>query len=52
MVELLKLYEVQKYVSITNHMWAGFNLLANLKMWQKLTGDAPQVLERNAGQLG
>ena len=29
--EFLKLYEVQKYVSMTNHGWSGFNLMANLK---------------------
>src|SRR6202521_135518 len=37
--ELLKLYEVQKYVSMTNHGWSGFNLLANWKLWQRLPSD-------------
>jgi tripartite ATP-independent transporter DctP family solute receptor len=46
--EFLKLYEVQKYVSMTNHGWSGFNLLANLKLWQRLPADAQQVIERNA----
>src|SRR5258707_9478287 len=35
-VEVNKLYEVTKYVSTTNHMWSGFNLLANLRFWQGL----------------
>jgi TRAP-type transport system periplasmic protein len=46
--ELLKLYEVQKYISLTNHMWSGFNLIANLKMWQGLPADVQKIIERNA----
>lgn len=45
--ELMKLYEVQKYVSMTNHMWSGFNLLANLKLWQRLPADVQVMIERN-----
>ena len=45
--ELLKLYEVQKYVSMTNHGWSGFNLLANWKMWQGLPSDVQGIMERN-----
>ena len=46
--EFLKLYEVQKYVSLTNHGWSGFNLLANLKLWQSFPRGVQQVIERNA----
>src|ERR1700722_6545024 len=46
--ELLKLYEVQKYISLTNHIWSGFNLIANLKMWRGLPGDVQRIIERNA----
>jgi tripartite ATP-independent transporter DctP family solute receptor len=46
--EFLKLYEVQKYVSMTNHGWSGFNLLANLKLWQSFPRGVQQVIERNA----
>lgn len=46
--ELLKLYEVQKYISLTNHMWSGFNLIANLKTWQGLPADVQRIIERNA----
>ena len=46
--ELLKLYEVQKYISLTNHIWSGFNLIANLKMWQGLPSDVQRIIERNA----
>ena len=46
--ELLKLYEVQKYISLTNHIWSGFNLIANLKMWRGLPADVQRIIERNA----
>ncbi len=46
--EFLKLYEVQKYVSMTNHGWSGFNLLANWKLWQRLPSDLQKIIERNA----
>jgi TRAP-type transport system periplasmic protein len=46
--ELLKLYEVQKYISLTNHIWSGFNLIANLKMWRSLPSDVQQIIQRNA----
>jgi tripartite ATP-independent transporter DctP family solute receptor len=45
--KLFKLYEVQKYMSVTNHSWSGYNLLANLKTWQALPADVRRVIERN-----
>jgi tripartite ATP-independent transporter DctP family solute receptor len=45
--EFLKLYEVQKYVSMTNHGWSGFNLLANWKLWQRFPSDVQAVIARN-----
>ena len=50
-VELFKLYEVQKYVSMTNHLWSGFNLIANLKTWDGLPQDARGVIARNAAKF-
>jgi tripartite ATP-independent transporter DctP family solute receptor len=47
-VEFLKLYEVQKYVSMTNHGWSGFNLLASMKSWERLPSGLQRVIERNA----
>jgi tripartite ATP-independent transporter DctP family solute receptor len=46
-VEVNKLYEVTKYVSTTNHMWSGFNLLANLKFWRGLSADVQEIAHRN-----
>ena len=46
--EFMKLYEVQRYISMTNHGWSGFNLLASMKLWSRLPADLKQVIERNA----
>lgn len=46
-MELFKLYEIQKYVSLTGHAWAGFNSMASLKVWEKLPEDIRGVIERN-----
>jgi len=45
--ELFHLYEVQKYMSMTNHSWSGYNQIANLKIWQGLPADVRQSIERN-----
>lgn len=50
-VELFKFYEVQKYVSLTSHVWAGFNLIANLKLWQRLPAGVQDVIERDAAKF-
>jgi tripartite ATP-independent transporter DctP family solute receptor len=35
-IQLAKLYEVQKYLSRTNHIWDGFWFLANRKKWERI----------------
>jgi tripartite ATP-independent transporter DctP family solute receptor len=47
LLDLFRLYEVVKYVSMTNHMWSGFNLLANLQAWSRLPDEVKAVIERN-----
>jgi TRAP-type transport system periplasmic protein len=34
-------------VSLTNHGWSGFNLLANWKLWQRFPSDVQAIVERN-----
>ena len=46
-LEVNKLYDVTRYVSITNHMWSGFNLLANLRFWNALPEDIQEIVKRN-----
>ncbi len=42
-----KLYEVQKYCSLTNHMWDGFWFLANKRAWDRLPEDLRAIVARN-----
>jgi tripartite ATP-independent transporter DctP family solute receptor len=49
--EVFKLYEVQKHVAMTNHMWSGFNLMANGALWRKLPQDIQGIIERNAAKF-
>ena len=42
-----KLFEVQKYLSETNHMWDGFWFLANGKAWNGLPADVREVITKN-----
>jgi tripartite ATP-independent transporter DctP family solute receptor len=47
LIETAKLYEVQKYCSLTNHMWDGFWPLANQQAWDKLPKDLQEIVTRN-----
>ena len=42
-----KLYEVQKYCSMSNHMWDGFWLLGNNAAWSRLPAKIQEVVSRN-----
>lgn len=45
--EVNRLYEVTRYVSLTSHMWSGFNLVANLGFWRSLPEDVQEIVRRN-----
>jgi TRAP-type transport system periplasmic protein len=47
-VQSLRLYEVQRYLSLTAHWWTGFTLLANAEAWQALPTEIRAVFERHA----
>lgn len=49
-VHLFKIYEVVKYVSMSNHMWSGFNMLAHLPTWHRLPNDIRDAIERNVAK--
>jgi tripartite ATP-independent transporter DctP family solute receptor len=42
-----KLYAVCKYVGLTSHQWAGYNMLANQAFWQRLPQDIQDSIVRN-----
>jgi tripartite ATP-independent transporter DctP family solute receptor len=44
----LRLYEVQKYLSVTAHWWSGFTLLANGEAWAALPPAVRDIVERHA----
>src|SRR5271154_5557697 len=46
-ISTAKLYEVQKYCSLTNHMWDGFWFLANRRAWEKVPEDMRAIVAKN-----
>jgi len=46
-ISTAKLFEVQKYTSMTNHMWDGFWFLANRRAWERLPEDLRAVVAKH-----
>ncbi|MFM0203392.1 TRAP transporter substrate-binding protein [Paraburkholderia fungorum] len=46
-VDTAKLYEVQKYCSMTSHMWDGFWFLGNRAAWEKLPANVRDIVSKN-----
>ena len=46
LIAIAKLYEVQKYVSMTGHMWDGFWMLGNKRAWETLPADLQEITAR------
>ena len=51
-ISTAKLYEVQKYCSLTNHMWDGFWFLANQRAWENLPDDVRGIVAKNINAAG
>jgi len=51
-ISTAKLYEVQKFCSMTNHMWDGFWFLANKKSFERLPKDLQEIVTRNINEAG
>src|SRR5258708_24987133 len=47
LIDLYKFYEVQKFVSVTDHMWDGFWTLANGRIWASMPKDLQDIGERH-----
>jgi tripartite ATP-independent transporter DctP family solute receptor len=43
-IETYKLYEVQKYISVTNHMWSNFWVTVNADAYRALPADLQRLL--------
>jgi tripartite ATP-independent transporter DctP family solute receptor len=50
LIEANKFYEVQKYVSLSNHMWDGFWTLANGRAWATLPGVLQDIVAGNINE--
>lgn len=50
-ISTFKLFEVQKYCSLTNHMWDGFWILVNRRSWERLPAPIREIAAKhlNAG---
>jgi TRAP-type transport system periplasmic protein len=46
LIEAAKFYEVQKYCSLTGHMWEGFWMVANRRTWEQLPADVRETAAR------
>jgi TRAP-type transport system periplasmic protein len=49
-IEIAKLYEVQKYVSMTGHMWDGQWILANGKRWNSTPADVKALISKHVDE--
>jgi TRAP-type C4-dicarboxylate transport system substrate-binding protein len=48
----LKLYEVQKYVMLTNHMQSILSVFVNERVWQGLPAADRKILEQTMAEVG
>ncbi len=46
MIDTAKFYEVQKYASLTNHVWVGLHVSFNTAAWKKLPPDLQDIVGR------
>jgi TRAP-type transport system periplasmic protein len=46
-ISSLRLFEVNKYISLTNHAWGGEVFVANGDVWKRLPADLQDIIERN-----
>jgi TRAP-type C4-dicarboxylate transport system substrate-binding protein len=49
-IEVNRLYEVSRYVSLTGHMWSGFNLIGNRAFWNRLPPDVQEIVNRSVAR--
>jgi tripartite ATP-independent transporter DctP family solute receptor len=46
LIDAAKFYEVQKYCSLTGHMWEGFWMVANRRNWERLPQDVRATIAK------
>lgn len=51
-IQVAKLYEVQKFCSLTNHIWDGYWFIANGRMWESLPADLKKIVATAINDAG
>ncbi|ABX38273.1 TRAP dicarboxylate transporter, DctP subunit [Delftia acidovorans SPH-1] len=49
-ISIAKLYEVQKYCSMTNHMWDGYWCMTNQKVWSRMPEKVRPIIAKHLNQ--
>jgi tripartite ATP-independent transporter DctP family solute receptor len=47
LISSAKLYEVQKYIALSEHIWDGHHIFANLRKWNSLPADIRAVMAKH-----
>jgi tripartite ATP-independent transporter DctP family solute receptor len=47
LIEAAKFYEVQKYLSLTNHSWDGFWLISSGRVWKTVPKELQEVMQKH-----
>ena len=47
LVEIDRLFEVQKYLSLTSHQWSGFWLCGNMETWNAIPAPLQDIISKN-----
>jgi len=50
LINSAKLYEVQKYIALTGHIWDGHHIFANQKKWLSIPEDIRDVMTKRLGE--
>src|SRR4051794_26275160 len=51
-IQVAKLYEVQKYCALSNHIWDGFWFIANGRAWEALPADLKTIVASAINDAG
>jgi tripartite ATP-independent transporter DctP family solute receptor len=51
-IQVAKLYEVQKYCALSNHIWDGFWFIANGRAWEALPADIKKIVATAINDAG
>lgn len=50
LIDSAKLYEVQKYVALSGHIWDGHHIFANARRWNGLPAEARDAITKHLGE--